>query len=134
MERILPNSHDGGEGKKKEGAFGGTGWKNAPVHPSVHPGPIGEKHETSSAELDSIHTRYPTCRPPLCVLTKKKKTQNKQQKKKEMLKKITGAASGGHNASAQKTHSCASSAVCQNVRGWRGRGGGGDGEEKGGGG
>lgn len=42
MERILPNPHDGGEGEKKEKAFGGTGWENAPVHLSVHPGPRRE--------------------------------------------------------------------------------------------
>ena len=53
MEWILPNPHDGGEGEKKEGAFGGTGWENAPVHPSVHPGPRRETWDQHRVQFNS---------------------------------------------------------------------------------
>lgn len=53
MERILPNPHDGGEGEKKKKAFGGTGWENAPVHLSVHPGPRRETWDLHRVQFNS---------------------------------------------------------------------------------
>lgn len=77
---------------------------------------LGEKHETSTA-FNSIHTSLaPSLSLPLSLSFSPLPCRFLGEKKIKRLQS-TGAVSGGRNGSAQKTHSCASSAACQNVRG-----------------
>ena len=77
-----------------------------------------------SLSLSLFLSLYPSS--PLSPLVGASK-RKKEERKKKVSKgyKARGAVSGGRSGSAQKTHSCASSAACQNDVRWRGRGGGG---------
>lgn len=76
---------------------------------------LGKKHETSTA-FNSIHT---SVAPSLLSLSLSFFNLSCRFFKYEYMKSSpsSGAVSGGRDGSAQKTHSCASSAACQNVRG-----------------
>lgn len=94
------------------------------VTPSTSSGRQQAASLSLSRALSLSFSLYPSS--PLSPLVGASKRKKEERKKRKVSKgyKARGAVSGGRNGSAQKTHSCASSAACQNVR-WRGRGGGG---------
>lgn len=77
---------------------------------------LGEKHETSTA-FNSIHTSVAPSRSPSLSLSFSDLSRRFLKSKYIKSSPSSGAVSGGGDGSAQKTHSCASSAACQNVRG-----------------
>lgn len=77
---------------------------------------LGEKHETSTA-FNSIHTSVAPSLSPSLSLSFSNLSRRFLKYKYIKSSPSSGAVSGGRGGSAQKTHSCASSAACQNVRG-----------------